>query len=128
MAPAKPSILIVDDEFGLAEMLRDVMRDSGYDVSLAMNGLQALERLGEKRVDLVLTDMMMPVMDGAELVTTMRLDDKYQATPVIVMTSLPRIKPEVAAMVSAILRKPFTPDVLLDAIVACLEDVGDNGS
>jgi CheY-like chemotaxis protein len=128
LAPVKPSILIVDDEFGLAEMLRDVMRDSGYDVSLAMNGLQALETLDEKRVDLVLTDIMMPVMDGAELVATMRLDDKYRATPVIVMTSLPRITPEVAAMVSAVLRKPFTPDVLLDAIVACLADVSDSGN
>ena len=72
MRPATPSILIVDDEFGLAEMLREMLRESGFEVTLAINGRLALEILGEERVDLVLTDMMMPVMDGAELATAMR--------------------------------------------------------
>ena len=63
----KPSVLIVDDEFGLAEMLREMLREAGYDVTLAINGQLALEILGERPIDLVLTDMMMPVMDGAEL-------------------------------------------------------------
>src|SRR4030095_11072709 len=73
--PNKTSILIVEDEFGLAEMLREMLRDFGYDVTLAINGRLALEILAEGQVDLVLTDMMMPVMDGAELATAMRSDD-----------------------------------------------------
>ena len=128
MAPAKPSILIVDDEFGLAEMLRDVMRDSGYDVSLAMNGLQALERLGEKRVDLVLTDMMMPVMDGAELAVAMRRDDRHRRTPIIMMTSLPTAPLPSDIPFDAILRKPFTPDLLLETIRQCVANTEQSES
>src|SRR4051812_9451920 len=88
VAPAA-SILIVDDEFGLAEMLREMLRESGFEVTLAINGRLALEILKEVKVDLVLTDMMMPVMDGAELAAAMRSDDRYRDTPVIMMTSLP---------------------------------------
>ena len=66
------SILIVDDEFGLAEMLRDMLRDYDYDVSVAINGRLALDILKERPIGLVITDMMMPVMDGVELASAMR--------------------------------------------------------
>lgn len=115
------SILIVDDEFGLAELLREMLRDSGYNVLLAINGRLALEILGEEPVDLVLTDMMMPVMDGAELATAMRGDDKYRATPIIMMTSLPTGKPgQPVGLFDAVLRKPFDPETLLHTIATCL--------
>ena len=67
--PTRCSVLIVDDEFGLAEMLCDMLRELDYEVTLAINGRLALDVLGEQRIDLVLTDMMMPLMDGAELAT-----------------------------------------------------------
>jgi CheY-like chemotaxis protein len=112
--------LIVEDEFGLAEMLREMLRDSGYEVTLAINGRLALELLAEGQVDLVLTDMMMPVMDGTELATAMRHDDKYRATPIIMMTSLPTARPQPNGLFDAVLRKPFTPDLLLETLVSCL--------
>jgi DNA-binding response OmpR family regulator len=115
------TILIVDDEFGLAEMLRDMLRESGYEVLLAINGRLAFEILAEGKVDLVLTDMMMPVLDGAELAAAMRSDERYRATPIIMMTSLPTARPQPPGLFDAVLRKPFTPDSLLDSIVACLE-------
>jgi CheY-like chemotaxis protein len=118
--PTKPSILIVDDEFGLAEMLREMLREFGYEVVLAINGKLALEILREGRVDLVLTDMMMPVMDGAELATAMRSDDKYRATPIIMMTSLPTALYQPDRLFDAVLRKPFTPDLLLETMASCL--------
>ena len=118
--PTKPSILIVDDEFGLAEMLRDMLRESGYEVTLAINGRLALEILEEGQVDLVLTDMMMPVMDGAELATAMRRDDKHRATPIIMMTSLPTARPQPDGLFDAVLRKPFTPNLLLETMASCL--------
>jgi CheY-like chemotaxis protein len=114
------SILIVDDEFGLAEMLRDMLRDSGFEVTLAINGRLALEILKEGKVDLVLTDMMMPVMDGAELAAAMRGDENYRDTPIIMMTSLPTALPKGRRLFDAVLRKPFTPELLLDTIVGCL--------
>jgi CheY-like chemotaxis protein len=114
------SILIVDDEFGLAEMLRDMLRDSGFEVTLAINGRLALEILKEGKVDLVLTDMMMPVMDGAELAAAMRRDENYRDTPIILMTSLPTALPKESRLFDAVLRKPFTPELLLETIVGCL--------
>jgi CheY-like chemotaxis protein len=114
--------LIVDDEFGLAEMLREMLRDSGYEVTLAINGRLALEILGEGKVDLVLTDMMMPVMDGAELATAMRSDDKHRATPIIMMTCLPTALPKPDGLFDAVLRKPFTPELLLETMANCLPD------
>ena len=125
MAKATHSILIVDDEFGLAEMLRDMLRELGFEVTLAINGRLALEILAEERVDIVLTDMMMPVMDGAELAGAMRRDDKHRDTPIIVMTSLPTAPPRPDDLFDAVLRKPFTPELLLDTIRRCVANAGE---
>ena len=122
MAKAAQSILIVDDEFGLAEMLREMLRESGFEVTLAINGRLALEILAEGTVDLVLTDMMMPVMDGAELAAAMRSDERHRDTPIIMMTSLPTARPQLEGLFDAVLRKPFTPDLLLETMASCLGD------
>ena len=114
------SILIVDDEFGLAELLREMLRESGFAVTLAINGRLALEILKEGKVDLVLTDLMMPVLDGLELAAAMRGDVNHRDTPIILMTSLPTARPQSAGLFDAVLRKPFTPDLLLETIHDCL--------
>jgi CheY-like chemotaxis protein len=124
--PTPQSILIVDDEFGLAEMLRDMLRESGFEVTLAINGRLALEILREGRVDLVLTDMMMPVMDGAELAAAIRNDHQHRNTPIIMMTSLPTATPQPAPLFDAVLRKPFTPDLLLETMARCLTTEHDD--
>jgi len=125
VGPAKHSILIVDDEFGLAQMLRDMLHDSGFEVTLAINGRLALEILTEEKVDLVLTDMMMPVMDGAELATMMRKDHKHRDTPIIMMTSLPTAPPRPEGLFDAVLRKPFTPELLLRTLHSFLTNVDE---
>ena len=117
--PTERSILIVDDEFGLAEMLRDMLREHGYDVTLAINGRLALDILGERKVDLVITDMMMPVMDGAELASAMRESETYRHIPIVMMTSLPSAMPHQSRLFLAVLRKPFTPELLLRTVRAC---------
>ena len=123
-----PSILIVDDEFGLAEMLREMLRESGFEVTLAINGRLALEILKEGKVDLVLTDMMMPVMDGAELASAMRSDGKHRDTPIIMMTSLPTPFPRPAGLYDAVLRKPFTPDLLLETMTRLLANTDEDAT
>jgi CheY-like chemotaxis protein len=124
----QPSILIVDDEFGLAEMLRDMLREHGYEVTLAINGRLALDVLTERRIDLVITDMMMPVMDGSELATVMRHTETLQGIPIMLMTSLPSALPRQRELFDAVLRKPFTPTLLMQAIQRCLGEAGSNGS
>ena len=124
----RPSILIVDDEFGLAEMLREMLRESGFEVTLAINGRLALEILTGGRVDLVLTDLMMPVMDGAELASAMRRDRQHRDIPIIMMTSLPTVFPQPADLYDAVLRKPFTPDLLLETVTRLLTNSNEDAT
>lgn len=112
----QPSILIVDDEFGLAEMLREMLREYGYEVTLAINGRLALDILEERRIDLVITDVMMPVMDGPELAAVMRKSKAHRNIPIVMMTSLPSAWPQDRELFDAVLRKPFTPALLMQTI------------
>ena len=65
-------ILVVEDEFGIAEVLQSALTDAGHDVVLAINGKQGLERMKETRPDLVILDFMMPVLDGPGMLGVMR--------------------------------------------------------
>jgi CheY-like chemotaxis protein len=112
--------LIVDDEFGLAEMLREMLGESGYDVTLAINGRLALDIVKKRGADLVISDLMMPVMDGLELAAALRNSESFRRIPIILMTSLPTAAAEDTGLFSAVLRKPFTPEALLQAMDACL--------
>lgn len=117
------SILIVDDEFGLAEVLREMLIEYGYEVRLAINGGLAFALLNEQKVDLVLADLMMPVMDGVELATAIRNNDAYRDVSIVLMTSLPTATPEPGVLFNAVLRKPFSPTVLLNTIQKCLSEL-----
>ena len=119
------SILIVDDEFGLAEMLRDMLRELDYDVALAINGQLALQMLHERPVDLVITDLMMPVMDGVELGAAIRNDAALRRIPIVMMTSLPTALPQQDHLFDAVIRKPFTPDLLMKTVTECLGKAPD---
>ncbi|TMQ04613.1 MAG: response regulator [Deltaproteobacteria bacterium] len=103
------SVLIVDDEFGLADITADLLREMGYHVALAINGKLGLESLAAHRADIVLTDLMMPVMDGPEMVRRMRADPALAAIPVILMTALPEAIPAgEPVLYDAVLVKPFS--------------------
>src|SRR5688572_23469852 len=110
MMSVAPSILIVEDEYGLAELLREVLTERGYEVALAINGRLALEILSERRVDIVLTDVMMPVMDGPELARAIREHEQHRTIPIVMMTSLPGAVPPAPDLYAAVLRKPFSPE------------------
>jgi CheY-like chemotaxis protein len=111
------SVLIVDDEFGLADITADLLSEAGYDVALAINGQLGLDSLAVRRADIVLTDLMMPVMDGPEMIRRMRADPRLAAIPAILMTALPEAIPKgQAAMHDAVLVKPFSRGELLDTV------------
>ncbi|MBV9198926.1 MAG: response regulator [Alphaproteobacteria bacterium] len=114
-------ILVVDDEFSVAEVLQSVLADSGHEVITAVNGRQALERLGERRPDLVLLDFMMPIMDGPALLRAMKRDPAYHDIPAVIMSSLPKrvVAQAAGGLFSAILRKPFK----LAAVIETVETV-----
>ena len=118
-------VLVVDDEVGIARLLEDVLTDEGYEVTLATNGRQALERAAARRPDLVITDFMMPVMDGAALIQAMASDDRLKNIPVVVMSSVPEaVLAERASGYAFFVHKPFKIFPFLDLIRPLLEGRG----
>ena len=115
------TVLVVDDEFGTVEVLLAALEDAGYRVLTAANGRRALERLAENRPDLVVSDFMMPLMDGAELVRTMHSNPNYRDIPVIMMSAAPEtaLRRHLQEY-EAFLRKPFRLPVLLGLIESLL--------
>jgi circadian clock protein KaiC len=121
-AERKPYILIVDDEFGLAELIAEVLSEKGYATAIAINGQLGLSMLRERRPDLVLVDLMMPVMNGSEMLRQMRGDPELSAIPVVVMTALPEaVSDEIAGKYGDLLQKPFTPERLFELVKAGLQ-------
>ena len=102
-------ILVVDDEFSVAEVLQSVLADAGHEVVTAVNGRQGLELLGKRRPDLVLLDFMMPIIDGPAMLKAMKEDPACCNIPAVLMSSLPESAVAEAArgMYTAFLRKPF---------------------
>jgi len=123
-----PYILIVDDEFGLAELIAELLGERGYTTAIAINGELGLALLGERRPDLVLLDLMMPVLSGLEMLHRMRADPEFSGIPVVIMTALPgAVQAEDASGYRAVLQKPFTPERLFDVVRANLESAVDAG-
>jgi CheY-like chemotaxis protein len=116
-------ILVVDDEYSITEVLEAALIDAGHEMISAMNGQQALERLHQRRPDLILLDLMMPIMDGAAMLDAMRKDPAGRDIPVIIMSSLAEaaIPGLVKAPYRAFLRKPFKLRALIDAVNRALE-------
>lgn len=86
-APRVPRVLIVDDESSLRFLLRMSFEAAGYDVTEAHHGAAALALAETLHPDLVVTDFMMPVMDGGELVEHLRAGSATQTIPIILVTS-----------------------------------------
>jgi CheY-like chemotaxis protein len=116
-------ILVVDDEPLIALALETELQDAGYEVVTAANGRQGLERLAEMpRPDLIVLDMMMPVMNGAAMLAEMASRPDLRDLPVIVLSSLPEEAIRARAQRAvAILRKPCTLSEVLDAIARVLQ-------
>ncbi|MEZ0230577.1 MAG: response regulator [Planctomycetota bacterium] len=112
------SILIVDDEFGIAEIIADVLSAMDFSVSTAINGKAALAAIEHERPDVILLDVMMPVMSGPELLEKLRASEVYRDIPVIMMSAVGResVSPEVHARIAGFLQKPFTYDQLMEAL------------
>lgn len=112
-APPHP-ILVVDDELAIVVMLQDVLEDAGYPVLTASNGRAALAIADRTTLALVLSDMMMPQMDGDTLCQALRADARTADLPIILMTAARRTPPACAA--TALLAKPFDIDIVLDLV------------
>lgn len=100
-------VLVVDDEEPIRTIVADVLKDEGYDVSLAVDGTDALSSCRESCPDLILLDLNMPGVDGRQFLAAYRLDEGRHA-PVVIFSavkSASRVATDVAA--DGFLSKPF---------------------
>ena len=120
LVPAEGRILVVEDDRGVAGVLQELLMQLGYDVTVASNGTEALERLQNERFDLLLTDVVMVGgINGLQLARTVR--SRYTRIPVIVMTGYTAEIARIAAEGFTVLTKPFDLETLATAIEAKLE-------
>ena len=120
---AQKTVLLVEDDPDIRDIVQDVLEAEGYDVVPASHGRQALEFLSgaqeSERPDLVILDMMMPLVDGRHVLEAIRNNQTLSSVPVVVMSAVAHEKPAGAA---AFLRKPFSLDTLFDAVHTLVDE------
>ncbi len=114
-AKPKPNhlVLVIDDDYDLQQVLRYVLEDLGYTVVIRGNGKDALDYLAtiDPKPDLIILDLMMPIMTGREFLKIKAIDNKLQDIPVIIMSASVNLNIEFTDW--NVLRKPFQiPDVV----------------
>ncbi len=124
MGEAKGRVLLVDDEAGLREAVQTYLEDSGFEVAVASNATEGWERLQGQIPDVLISDVMMPQVDGYQFLQQVRGDVRFKGLPVVFLTARGMTRDRIQgyeAGVDAYLPKPFDPDELV-AIVTNLID------
>ncbi len=114
------TILIVDDEFDIRDIVADILRDEGYRVLTARHGAEGLERLDQEHVDLILLDIMMPVMTGPEMLE--KLNERAASVPRVIVMSAASGKMVADTKGDAFLKKPFEVEELVALTRRLLEE------
>lgn len=119
--PRRPMVLVVDDEPDIRRLVGDALRLEGYQVRTAGDGQEALQRVAEERPDLILLDLMMPVMDGRQfcrlLARAPSRAERPARIPVILLSADRRLREQAEELGAAgYLAKPFDLDDLLTAV------------
>jgi len=117
------TVLVVEDEFGVADVIVSALEDEGYRVIVAANGRQGLERLRESTPSLIIMDFMMPIMDGAAMGEAVRAQPAFAALPIIMTSAISEAAvKERFPHYQAFLRKPFRVQELLDSVADLLRN------
>ena len=117
------TVLVVDDSVTIRQMVTYTLKQAGFGVVEASDGQDALERLGNARVDLVITDLNMPRMDGITMIRQLRGRAVSKYTPVVMLTTESQDSKRQegrSAGATAWMVKPFHPDKLLAVIAKVL--------
>ena len=120
-------VLIVDDSSVMRKIVDRSLRQAGLEIKEvfeAGNGVEALARLQETRVDLILSDINMPTMDGLELVRQLQAVENAKGVPIVMVTTEAGESHVVQALSSGArgyIRKPFSPDQIRERIIPLLQ-------
>jgi len=127
------NVLIVDDSAVIRQMMKRTLVMAGLDVDQvfeAANGIEALGALGDHQVAVMLVDINMPTMNGIQLVTRMKENERLRDIPIVIVStegSQTRLRELERVGIFGYLRKPFRPEQLRD-VLAPLLGVTDNGT
>ena len=124
MASQQYSLLVVDDNEMNRDLLGRRLQRQGYRVTMAVDGRQALEFIAQEPFDLVLLDIMLPVMNGYQVLEHLKADQVLSRIPVIITTALDESDGKAKCMelgAEDYLTKPFNPVILKSRIADCLE-------
>jgi DNA-binding response OmpR family regulator len=116
---AKLRILLVDDESDLVEMVKMRLEANGYEVLVAYDGQEALEKARKEKPDLIILDIMLPKIDGYKVCRILKFDDNYRKIPIVMFSARAQESDkETGERVGAdvYITKPFEPEVLLKTI------------
>lgn len=119
MPDKKTTMLLVDDSTSMREMVSFTLKGAGYEVFQAVDGVEALAFARNTPVDLVITDINMPNMDGFALIKELRKLDTYKFTPILTLTTEDSAEKKQLGKVAGAtgwIVKPFDPDNLLQTV------------
>ncbi|MCK4537569.1 MAG: response regulator [Candidatus Krumholzibacteria bacterium] len=118
-------VLVVDDEMHLAKILQFTLNHAGYEASLAYDGKEALEALERESFDLVILDLMLPLVDGYKVCNRIKSDESLKHIPVIILSARDFEREVLDEPLDAdiLLQKPFNIEVLLGHISSLLQTV-----
>lgn len=111
-------ILIVDDEVHLARILQFTLEHAGFDVQTAFDGREALEKVKQERPDLVILDLMLPIIDGYKVCNILKSDEGFKTIPIIILSArdLSRENLEEPIKADLYMEKPFNTGILIEKI------------
>ena len=115
----KKRILVVDDEEDILNVLRFRLEANNYEVLVASDGQEGLNKARSEKPDLMILDLMLPKLDGYKVCRMLKFDEAYKLIPIIIFTARAQKKDEELSMemgADAYIQKPFEPEMLLGKI------------
>lgn len=121
-------ILVVDDEVDVANLVRTTLAAEGYEVDVATGGREALEHMLAEPPDLLVLDLMMPEIDGMELLRLIRVEERTARTPVLILSARTEAQDQIGGLqldADAYICKPFSPKKLVAEVNRLMEGPGE---
>jgi len=123
MMTKKKKVLLVDDNHDILDLL-EVFLFAKFNIITAINGFEALKKAHDLSPDIIITDIMMPVMDGIKFINSLRMDPKTASIPVVAVTSFIKkanIKSLLSVGFAGVVAKPFEREAIISIIENSLE-------